>query len=61
MKEQGTLFRERIKKVHVVGVGGIGMSGIAEILISLGYERDIWDGRFRSAAFTDATTFSITS
>jgi UDP-N-acetylmuramate--alanine ligase len=38
MKEQGTLFRERIKKVHFVGVGGIGMSGIAEILISLGYE-----------------------
>jgi UDP-N-acetylmuramate--alanine ligase len=28
----------RIKSVHFVGIGGIGMSGIAEVLINLGYK-----------------------
>ena len=28
----------RIKHVHFVGIGGIGMSGIAELLLNLGYE-----------------------
>ncbi|RLB26301.1 MAG: UDP-N-acetylmuramate--L-alanine ligase, partial [Deltaproteobacteria bacterium] len=28
----------KIKHVHFVGIGGIGMSGIAELLINLGYE-----------------------
>ena len=32
------MFRERIKKVHFVGIGGIGMSGIAQILLEMGYE-----------------------
>lgn len=32
----GTLFK-RVKDVHFVGVGGVGMSGIAEILIALGF------------------------
>ncbi|MFA4916356.1 MAG: UDP-N-acetylmuramate--L-alanine ligase [Syntrophales bacterium] len=27
----------RIKRIHFVGVGGIGMSGIAEVLLNLGY------------------------
>ena len=27
----------RIKKIHFVGIGGIGMSGIAEVLINMGY------------------------
>ena len=31
------LYKSRKKKVHFIGVGGIGMSGIAEILISSGY------------------------
>ena len=26
-----------IKKIHLIGIGGAGMSGIAEILINLGY------------------------
>ena len=26
------------RKIHFVGVGGIGMSGLAEILLNLGYE-----------------------
>lgn len=29
---------KRIKHVHFVGIGGIGMSGIAEVLLNLGYE-----------------------
>jgi UDP-N-acetylmuramate--alanine ligase len=28
---------ERIKNIHFVGIGGIGMSGIAEVLMNLGY------------------------
>jgi UDP-N-acetylmuramate--alanine ligase len=27
----------KIKKIHFVGIGGIGMSGIAEVLINMGY------------------------
>ncbi|MDE0214608.1 MAG: Mur ligase domain-containing protein, partial [Deltaproteobacteria bacterium] len=29
---------ERRHRVHFVGIGGIGMSGIAEVLLNLGYE-----------------------
>ncbi|MEE8449166.1 MAG: UDP-N-acetylmuramate--L-alanine ligase [Thermodesulfobacteriota bacterium] len=28
----------RVKKLHFVGIGGIGMSGIAEVLLNLGYK-----------------------
>jgi 3-hydroxyacyl-CoA dehydrogenase len=28
----------KIQKIHFVGIGGIGMSGIAEVLINLGYQ-----------------------
>ncbi len=31
------MFRNRQVKVHFVGIGGIGMSGIAELLLNLGY------------------------
>ena len=31
------MFRNRKVKVHFVGIGGIGMSGIAEFLLNLGY------------------------
>ena len=30
-------MRRKIKNIHFVGIGGIGMSGIAEVLINLGY------------------------
>jgi len=33
-----TLFRSRQPRIHLVGVGGIGMSGIAEVLLNLGYQ-----------------------
>ena len=29
---------EKVRRVHFVGVGGIGMSGIAELMVNLGYE-----------------------
>ncbi|HDH05668.1 MAG TPA: UDP-N-acetylmuramate--L-alanine ligase, partial [Nitrospirae bacterium] len=31
---------KRFERVHFVGIGGIGMSGIAEVLNNLGYEVD---------------------
>ena len=30
-------MHRRVKRVHFVGIGGIGMSGIAEVLVNLGY------------------------
>jgi UDP-N-acetylmuramate--alanine ligase len=32
----GTLFKQ-VKDVHFVGIGGVGMSGIAEIMLALGF------------------------
>lgn len=32
------MFRGRARRLHFVGVGGIGMSGIAEVLLNLGYD-----------------------
>ena len=37
--------------VHFVGIGGIGMSGIAEVLLSLGYQ--VSGSDLRSSAITD--------
>src|SRR4029450_998833 len=31
------MFRKRDVAIHFVGIGGIGMSGIAEVLLNLGY------------------------
>ena len=31
-------MRHKVKRVHFVGIGGSGMSGIAEVLLNLGYE-----------------------
>lgn len=28
----------RIRRIHMIGIGGSGMSGIAEVLVNLGYE-----------------------
>ncbi|MFZ3012771.1 MAG: Mur ligase domain-containing protein, partial [Nitrospira sp.] len=32
-----TLFR-KIQQIHLVGIGGAGMSGIAEVLLTMGYK-----------------------
>ncbi len=31
-------MRNRVKRIHFVGIGGAGMSGIAEVLLNLGYK-----------------------
>jgi UDP-N-acetylmuramate--alanine ligase len=36
-KETG-LMQRKVKHIHFVGIGGIGMSGIAEVLLNLGYK-----------------------
>jgi UDP-N-acetylmuramate--alanine ligase len=33
-----SMFKGRAQRIHFVGIGGIGMSGIAEVLLNLGYE-----------------------
>jgi UDP-N-acetylmuramate--alanine ligase len=43
MKVSWSLYREskvfgKIQHIHFVGIGGIGMSGIAEVLVNLGYQ-----------------------
>jgi UDP-N-acetylmuramate--alanine ligase len=40
----GDLFR-KIRTIHFVGIGGIGMSGIAELLLNLGYDVSGSDAR----------------
>ena len=32
------MFKKRDVSIHFVGIGGIGMSGIAEVLLNLGYQ-----------------------
>jgi len=32
-----TMYLGKVRRVHFVGIGGIGMSGIAEVLLNLGY------------------------
>ena len=34
---QRDAMRRKVKNIHFVGIGGIGMSGIAEVLLNLGY------------------------
>lgn len=37
MKADQDLARKRIKRIHFIGIGGAGMSGIAEVVVKLGY------------------------
>ena len=41
----------RIKRIHMVGIGGAGMSGIAEVLVNLGYE--VSGSDLKQSAVTD--------
>ena len=41
----------RTRRVHFVGIGGIGMSGIGELLVNLGY--DVSGSDLRRSAVTD--------
>jgi UDP-N-acetylmuramate--alanine ligase len=40
-----TTMLGRTRRIHFVGIGGIGMSGIAELLANLGYEVSGSDAR----------------
>jgi UDP-N-acetylmuramate--alanine ligase len=31
-------MKHKVKRIHFVGIGGVGMSGIAEVLLNLGYQ-----------------------
>ena len=37
MKIEQDLAKKRIKRIHFIGIGGAGMSGIAEVVVKLGY------------------------
>lgn len=39
------MFRGRVRHIHFVGIGGIGMSGIAEVLLANGYKVSGTDGK----------------
>src|SRR5262245_8420169 len=41
----------KIQRIHFVGIGGIGMSGIAEVLLTLGYK--VSGSDLKSSAITD--------
>jgi UDP-N-acetylmuramate--alanine ligase len=36
--QSGTAEMRRVRRIHMVGVGGSGMSGIAEVLVNLGFD-----------------------
>src|ERR1051326_36429 len=36
-RRMGSMFR-KIQRIHLVGIGGAGMSGIAEVLLTLGFK-----------------------
>lgn len=44
-------MHKSVKKVHFIGIGGIGMSGIAEVLLSYGYE--VSGSDLRKNSFTE--------
>jgi UDP-N-acetylmuramate--alanine ligase len=50
----------RTRRIHFVGIGGIGMSGIAELLANLGYVVSGSDARRSDVTARLATTFGIT-
>ncbi len=35
---KGIDVKHKVKSIHFVGIGGAGMSGIAEVLVNLGYQ-----------------------
>src|SRR5262249_61067451 len=46
------LFR-RVSHIHFVGIGGIGMSGIAEVLLSLGEKFRVTGSDLKSSLITE--------
>ena len=48
----------KIKKIHFIGIGGSGMSGIAEVLTNLGYYVSGSDIQSNTATPLSPNTFS---
>lgn len=47
MTDKESMMRNNVTKIHMIGIGGAGMSGIAEVLLNLGYAvsgSDVADG-----------------
>ena len=38
MRDESAMLMHRVERIHFIGVGGAGMSGIAEVLSNLGYQ-----------------------
>ena len=38
MDKLTSAMQSRIRHIHLIGIGGVGMGGIAEVLLNLGYE-----------------------
>jgi len=38
MDKLTSAMQSRVKHIHLIGIGGVGMGGIAEVLINLGYQ-----------------------
>ena len=56
------MFRGRVRQVHFIGIGGIGMSGLAESLRTLGFDvsgSDLRDGSFLRLTPTIAAVSNI--
>lgn len=55
MSDNGSAFRlpemRRIRRIHMIGIGGSGMSGIAEVLVNLGY--DVAGSDLRTSTVTE--------
>jgi UDP-N-acetylmuramate--alanine ligase len=55
MPDNSSAFRlpemRRIRRIHMIGIGGSGMSGIAEVLVNLGY--DVAGSDLRASAVTE--------
>jgi UDP-N-acetylmuramate--alanine ligase len=55
MRDSRIAYRQpemrRIRRIHMIGVGGSGMSGIAEVLVNLGYE--VAGSDLRASAVTE--------
>ena len=47
----------KIQQIHFVGIGGIGMSGIAEVLLNLGYK--VSGSDLKSSAVTSAESHPL--
>ena len=56
-------MKHKVKHIHFVGIGGAGMSGIAEVLLNLGYQvsgSDLADSATHAAAApSSASTIHI--